>query len=58
MLGLGLTLANWMSIAVITLFSLAGPAYRVREEKALSAELGRPYVEYMPCTRHFLPFVF
>lgn len=59
MLGLGLTLTNWMRIAVILLFSLAGLAYRVRvEEKALSEALGRPYVEYMRRTRRFIPFVF
>jgi protein-S-isoprenylcysteine O-methyltransferase Ste14 len=39
--------------------TLAGLAYRVRvEEQALSAELGRPYVEYMRRTRRFIPFVF
>jgi protein-S-isoprenylcysteine O-methyltransferase Ste14 len=59
MLGLGLTLTNWASLVVILLFSLVGLMYRVWvEERVLSAELGRPYTEYMQRTRRFIPFVF
>jgi protein-S-isoprenylcysteine O-methyltransferase Ste14 len=59
MLGLGLAMTSWASLVANMFCTLAGLAYRVRvEEQALSAELGRPYVEYMRRTRRFIPFMF
>lgn len=59
LLGLVLTMTNWASLVAIMLFSLAGLMYRVWvEERVRSAELGRPYTEYMQCTCRFILFVF
>ncbi len=59
MVGFGLGMTNWVSLAVIVIFNLIGHLYRVRvEERALSQTIGRPYVEYMKHTKRFVPFVF
>lgn len=57
-LGIGLALTNWLSLLVITAFSLAGFTYRVRvEENALCEALGQPYLDYMKRTRRFIPYL-
>ena len=59
MLGLGLALNNWASLAALLACVFLGHLYRVSvEEKALSATIGQPYVEYMRRTRRFIPLVF
>jgi protein-S-isoprenylcysteine O-methyltransferase Ste14 len=59
LLGLGLTLTNWASLAVLAACNIAGFAYRVAvEERALREVLGAPYIAYMEQTRRFIPFVF
>lgn len=59
LLGLGLTLTNWASLAVLAACNLAGFAYRVVvEERVLREVLGPPYIAYMGRTRRFIPFVF
>lgn len=56
--GLGLAMTNWASLAAITIIALAGYLYRVSvEEKVLRQGLGQPYEEYMRHTRRFIPFV-
>lgn len=46
-LGFGLVLANWLSLAVVTVLVGAGYAYRIRiEERLLREELGDPYRAY------------
>jgi protein-S-isoprenylcysteine O-methyltransferase Ste14 len=58
-LGMGLTLGNWVSLVVILLGAAVGFGYRVRvEERALSEALGQRYVAYMRRTKRFIPFVF
>jgi protein-S-isoprenylcysteine O-methyltransferase Ste14 len=57
-LGIGLALANWVSVAVLMGAVMAGYGYRVRiEERALLTTLGDPYRSYMIRTKRFVPFV-
>lgn len=57
--GIGLALANWISLTVLILSTLLVYAYRVRvEEAALLSVIGEPYRTYMTRTRRFVPFVF
>lgn len=57
--GIGMALANWLSLAVLLLSSALVYAYRVRvEETALVAVIGEPYRQYMSRTKRFIPFVF
>lgn len=57
-LGLGLAMTNWLSLALVVLGMLIGYAYRVRvEERALCTDLGRPYRDYMQHTKRFIPHV-
>jgi len=59
MLGLSLTLTNWVSLIVLPLCAFLGIAYRVAvEERALREALGQPYRAYMAHTRRFIPFLF
>jgi protein-S-isoprenylcysteine O-methyltransferase Ste14 len=57
--GIGVALANWLSIVLLLLSSAVVYAYRVRiEEAALVSVIGEPYREYMTRTKRFVPFVF
>ena len=59
LLGIGLAMTNWASLAAILVCSFIGFFYRVLvEERALRTSLGQPYVEYMGRTKRFVPFVF
>ncbi|HEX7324610.1 MAG TPA: isoprenylcysteine carboxylmethyltransferase family protein [Rhodanobacteraceae bacterium] len=56
--GLGLAMTNWASLVAVMLGIGIGYAYRVRiEERALCADLGQPYRDYMRRTRRFVPYV-
>jgi protein-S-isoprenylcysteine O-methyltransferase Ste14 len=58
-LGIGLALANWISIAVVVLIPAAAYGYRIYvEEQALLETLGTPYREYMNRTKRLIPFLF
>ena len=59
MLGVGLAVTNWASLAALLVCVFAGHFYRVRiEEKALMRTIGQPYIEYMQRTRRFIPLLF
>lgn len=59
MLGIGVTLTNWLSLLVIVLIGLLGYGYRIRvEEAALRRGLGDAYVHYAQSTKRLIPFVF
>jgi len=60
MLGLGLVMTNWASLISFLLFYVfLGHFYRVRiEEQMLIQNIGQPYIDYMRCTRRFIPLVF
>lgn len=56
--GLGLAMGNWASVVLLLLGAGIGFAYRVHvEERALCADLGQPYRDYMLRTRRFVPYV-
>jgi protein-S-isoprenylcysteine O-methyltransferase len=58
LLGMGLAMTNWASLAALILFGLAGHIYRVQvEETALIQALGQPYLDYIRRTKRFIPFV-
>ena len=58
LLGVGMAMTNWLSIVAIMVLALAGYGWRVRiEERALCADLGQPYRDYMQRTRRFVPHV-
>jgi protein-S-isoprenylcysteine O-methyltransferase Ste14 len=58
LLGLGLSLTNWLSLLIILGCALPGFSYRIRvEERALLAHLGQPYEEYMQRTKRLIPFI-
>ena len=55
---IGVALANWASIAVMTLVPIAVYSYRVKvEERALLASLGEPYRVFVQTRKRFVPFV-
>lgn len=59
LLGFGLVLTNWASLAAIILCNAVGFGYRVLvEERVLARALGQPYVAYMRRTRRLIPYVF
>lgn len=59
LVGVGLALGNWFSIAVMVLVPAAVYGYRIHvEEQALVETLGTPYREYMNRTKRLIPFVF
>jgi protein-S-isoprenylcysteine O-methyltransferase Ste14 len=58
LLGLGLSLTNWLSLLVIMGCALIGLSYRIYvEENVLQAHLGQRYQEYMRRTKRLIPFV-
>lgn len=58
-LGLGLTLANWLSLALILVPVLLAFSRRIRvEEAALASALGSPYTNYMKRTKRLLPSIY
>jgi len=59
LLGFGLVLTNWASLAAIIVCNAVGFGYRVMvEERVLARALGQPYVAYMRRTRRLIPYVF
>ena len=58
-LGIGLSLANWISLVVLMGAVSAVYGYRVSvEERALLATIGDSYGRYMNRTKRFIPFLF
>ena len=58
-LGIGLALANWISLATLLVLVFIAFLYRVNvEEHALVAVIGDPYRNYMQRTKRFVPYVF
>jgi protein-S-isoprenylcysteine O-methyltransferase Ste14 len=59
LLGIGLSLTNWLSIAVCVVVGFAAYTYRARvEEQALLVALGDPYARFMESRKRFVPFVY
>jgi len=58
LLGLGLSLTNWLSLLVLMGCALLGFSYRIHiEEHVLKVQLGQRYQEYMRRTKRLIPFV-
>jgi protein-S-isoprenylcysteine O-methyltransferase Ste14 len=58
-LGIGLALANWISIATLIVLVSIAFLYRVHvEERALVSAIGDPYRNYIQRTKRFIPFLF
>jgi protein-S-isoprenylcysteine O-methyltransferase Ste14 len=58
-LGIGLALANWISLVVLMSAVSVVYGYRVGvEERALLATIGDSYRGYMSRTKRFVPFLF
>jgi protein-S-isoprenylcysteine O-methyltransferase Ste14 len=56
LLGLGIALRNWISLAVVVITTFLALSYRVRvEEAALIEHFGDRYREYMKRTTRFIP---
>jgi protein-S-isoprenylcysteine O-methyltransferase Ste14 len=56
--GIGVALANWLSITVTVLVPCLIYKQRVRaEERALLETIGEPYRRYMSRTKRFIPFL-
>jgi protein-S-isoprenylcysteine O-methyltransferase Ste14 len=57
--GIGLALANWISITALLVLTIVSFLYRINvEERALVTEIGAPYLSYMQRTKRFVPFLF
>jgi protein-S-isoprenylcysteine O-methyltransferase len=58
-LGLGLSLTNWASLAIIVLPIFWAFSQRIAtEETALASALGTPYINYMRRTKRLAPFIY
>ena len=56
--GIGLVVGNWLSLAILALAVACGIVYRIRiEEAALLQELGGPYRDYAASHKRLIPFV-
>ena len=56
--GIGIALANWASVAILTPVSVAVYSYRIAvQEKALIETIGEPYAAYMRTRKRFVPFI-
>jgi protein-S-isoprenylcysteine O-methyltransferase Ste14 len=57
-IGIGLALGNWLSLAILTIATIATYSYRVAvEERALLDTIGEPYRAYMKERKRFIPYI-
>lgn len=57
-IGVGLALGNWVSLALLTVATVATYSYRVAiEEHALLETIGEPYRSYMKERKRFIPYI-
>lgn len=57
-IGIGLALGSWLSLAILTIATVATYSYRVMiEERALVDTIGEPYRSYMKERKRFIPYV-
>lgn len=56
--GVGLSLGSWVSLALLTISTIATYSYRVRvEERAMLDTIGEPYELYMKQRKRFIPYI-
>jgi protein-S-isoprenylcysteine O-methyltransferase Ste14 len=57
-LGIAVSLGNWLSVAVSFVLAFLAYSYRAHvEEQALLASLGDPYARFMTTRKRFVPFI-
>jgi protein-S-isoprenylcysteine O-methyltransferase Ste14 len=58
-IGIGLALGSWASVIVLVVTSFAVYSYRISvEERALLAEIGQPYEQFMRSRKRLIPFIY
>ena len=58
-IGFGISLNNWISLAIITILITVAMLYRIKiEEKLLISQFGSEYSEYMKRTSRLIPFIY
>ncbi|OGO08113.1 MAG: hypothetical protein A3K46_01060 [Chloroflexi bacterium RBG_13_60_9] len=58
-MGIGLGMINWLSLAAAAAGFLIGHLFRIRiEEQALLETVGKSYADYMRRTKRLIPFLF
>ncbi len=57
--GIGIALGSWASVAIIAVTNFVAYSYRIAvEERALLAEIGEPYRQFMTTRKRLIPFVY
>jgi protein-S-isoprenylcysteine O-methyltransferase len=57
-IGIGLGLGNWLSLALLTVATIATYSYRVVvEERTMLDTIGEPYGSYMKERKRFIPYI-
>ena len=57
-IGIGLSLGSWLSLALLTVATIATYVYRVVvEERALLETIGEPYAAYCEMRKRFIPYI-
>jgi protein-S-isoprenylcysteine O-methyltransferase Ste14 len=57
-LGIALSLGNWLSVVVSFVIAFLAYSYRAHvEEQALLSSLGAPYAQFMAARKRFIPFI-
>ena len=58
-LGIALSLGNWLSVVVSFVMAFLAYSYRVHvEEQALLSSLGAPYAQFMAARKRFVPCIY
>ena len=58
-LGFGLSLNNWLSLAIVFIPTLITFIYRMNiEEKVLTEQFGKLYSDYLDKTKRLIPFIY
>ena len=58
-LGFGISLNNWLSLAIVILPTFFAFIYRMKiEEKVLTEQFGKQYQDYINSTKRIIPFVY
>ena len=58
-LGFGLSLNNWLSLAIVFIPTLFAMIHRINiEEKVLKQQFGKQYLDYIAKTKRLIPFIY
>ena len=57
--GFGISLNNWLGLGIVILPTVITMLYRIRiEEKVLTEQFGKSYLEYSSKTKRLIPFIY